>query len=211
MIQKITLFILILLTSTAVYAAEKGYIYDLKGPVLINGKLAHKNSPITFGDEIITGSRGRIALRLAGNVYRVGNRSHLKLPETTRNFTLNFFFGSVLAVFRSDTPKTIQTLTSVLGVRGTGLYLDIDNEQTFLCTCYGDVDFKDKENEENVRHIHSEYHNIVVLNHQTRAFSTQAMKGHQTSDLFELEAIAERTPPATFTVEHEKNNQVSGR
>ncbi len=202
--------LLCFLFASSAYAAEKGYIYDFKGPVLINGKLANKNSPITFGDEIITGSRGRIGLRLAGNVYRVGNRSHLKLPETSKNFTLNFFFGSILAVFRSDTPKTIQTLTSVLGVRGTGLYLDIDSEQTFLCTCYGDVDFKDKENEGNVRHIHSEYHNIVALNHQTRAFSKQAMKGHATPDLFELEALAERTPPSTFTIEHEKNNQVSG-
>ena len=204
------IFTLILFYTSSAFAADEGVIYDFKGPVLINGKLASKSSPITFGDEIITGSRGRISLRLDGNVYRVGNRSHLKLPETTKNFTLNFFFGSVLAVFRSDTPKTIQTLTSVLGVRGTGLYLNVDSEQTFLCTCYGDIEFKDKENEGNVRHIHGEYHNIVALNHQTRTFSTQAMKGHKTSDLFELEALANRTPPPTFTIEHEKNNQVSG-
>jgi len=207
---KTILVTLILFYASSAFAADEGVIYDFKSPVLINGKLANKNSPVTFGDEIITGSRGRIGLRLAGNVYRVGNRSHLTLPKTEKNFTLNFFFGSVLAVFRSDTPKTIRTHTSVLGVRGTGLYLNVDSEQTFLCTCYGDIEFKDKENEENVRHIHGEYHNIVVLNHQTRAFSSQAMKGHKTSDLFELEALANRTPPPTFTVEHEKNNQVSG-
>ncbi len=207
--MKTILFTLILLYTSSAFAAGDGYIYDFKSPVLINGKLANKNSPITFGDEIITGSRGRIALRLAGNVYRVGSRSHLTLPKTEKNFTLKFLFGSVLAVFRSDTPKTIQTLTSVLGVRGTGLYLDIDNEQTYLCTCYGDIDFHDKSNEDNVRHIHSEYHNIVVLNHQTRTFSSQAMKGHATPNLFELEALAERKPPATFTAEHEKNNLVT--
>ncbi len=202
--------LLCFLFASSTYAAEKGYIYDFEGPVLINGKLANKNSPITFGDEIITGSRGRIGLRLAGNVYRIGSSSRLKLPETSENFTLNFFFGSILAAFRSDTPKTIQTVTSVLGVRGTGLYLHIDNEQTYLCTCYGDVDFKDRENENNVRHIHGEYHNIITLNHQTRTFSKQPMKGHQTSHLFELEALVGRTPPPTFTIDREKYNRVSG-
>jgi hypothetical protein len=190
------------------FAAGDGVIFDIQSPVLVNGKIATTDTPIHFGDDIITGSRGRISIRLAGNVYRVGTSSHLKLPETTKNFTLNFFFGSILAVFRHDTRKTVRTRTAVLGVRGTGLFLNIDKQQTYLCTCYGDVEFQDQENKNNIRHIHSEYHNIIALNHESRTFTSESMKGHQTSDLFELESEVERAPPATFKVEHERNNKV---
>ncbi|MCF6208950.1 MAG: FecR family protein, partial [Ghiorsea sp.] len=131
---KTILFTLCLSYASTALAAD-GAIYLLKGPVLINGHLASKDTPIHFGDEVLTGDKARIIMKLDGSVYRMGGRSRLALPEQTENFTLNVFFGSVLAVFKRNTPKTIHTKTAVLGVRGTGVFLNVDHDQTYLCTC----------------------------------------------------------------------------
>jgi len=43
-------------------------IYSFKAPILINGKLASEHTPIHFGDEIITGDKARIVIKLDGSV-----------------------------------------------------------------------------------------------------------------------------------------------
>lgn len=207
MLKTIFLIVSIMYVSTAM-AAGDAVIYSFKAPILVNGKLASQNTPISFGDEILTGDKAQIVLKLDGSVYRLGSRTRLKLPETTENFSFNVFFGSVLAVFKRNTPKTIYTNTAVLGVRGTGLFLHVDNQQTYLCTCYGDIDFSDANNPKHKLHVHGEYHQVTAFNQQTHSFSKPAMVGHITQDLFDLEALAQRTPPSTFTVESHANNKV---
>ena len=189
--------------------AEDGYIFDLQGAVLVNGKIAEKDTTITFGDEIITGGHSRIGLRLDGNVYRLGSRSHLTLPEGTTNITFNFIFGSLLAVFRHDSHKTIHTTTGVLGVRGTGAYLQVGSEETYLCTCYGDIDFMDNENVQNAAHIHALYHNAITFTHSSRAFGlNQPLLGHVSEDMQALEAQADRNCPLSFVPENASENSV---
>jgi len=205
---KAIIFILSIMYISTAMAAGDAVIYNFKPPILVNGKLASKHTPISFGDEILTGDKAQIVLKLDGSVYRMGSRTRLKLPETTEKFSLNIFFGSVLAVFKRNTPKTIYTNTAVLGVRGTGLFLHVDNQQTYLCTCYGDIDFADVNQPKQAVHIHGEYHQVVALNHQTHRFSKPAMVGHVSQDLFDLEALADRTPPTTFAADFHANNKV---
>lgn len=189
----------VLIASTSqVLAAGDGFIYAFEAPVLINGKVADQQTPISFGDRILTGSRGSITIKLDGNVYRLGHRSRLTLPENTPNTSLSFFFGSLLAVFKHNSDKTIYTKTAVLGVRGTGAYLEIDNQQTYLCTCYGDIDFSDATDEKNVAHIHSLYHNAITFDHQERRIQgMQPLRNHTTAELADLETNASRQMPET--------------
>jgi len=208
MFIKILTAVFILCLSQAAFAASDGYIYDLKGPVLINGKLANKSSPVHFGDEVITGSRGRIAIKLDGNVFRMGTSSHLFLPKETKNIVVDFIFGSLLAVFRHDANKQIHARTAVLGVRGTGLFLKDNGKETYLCTCYGDVDFTDKSNPENVAHIHADFHNAIDFNHTNHEFAPSTLIGHDTPELVELESFAGRTAPKTCAIEFAVNNTV---
>jgi len=205
---KMVIFILSVMYTANVMAAGDAIIYNFKSPILVNGKLASKNTLISFGDEILTGDKAQIVLKLDGSVYSLGSRTRLKLPESTEKFSLNVFFGSVLAVFKRKTPKTIYTNTAVLGVRGTGLFLHVDNQQTYLCTCYGDIDFSDLTQPKQAVHVHGEYHQVVALNHQIHGFSKPAMVGHISQDLFELEALADRMPPATFAIDFHANNKV---
>jgi hypothetical protein len=206
--SKIVLFLCFFILPSIAFASD-GYIYDIKGAVLINGKLASKHSAVHFGDMVITGSKSRVGIRLDGNVYRMGSKARMSLPEGSKTISLKLFFGSLLAVFRHSSDKTIYTQTAVLGIRGTGAYLRVDHKETYLCTCYGDIDFVDNKNEENAAYIHAEHHNAITFNHQNRAFGiNQPMLEHQSEELIELEAQASRTCPVSFTPDNAKNNSV---
>ncbi len=179
-----------------------GKIYSMQGQVWVNGVAANHHTPIHFGDRILTGANSRVILSLDQNVYSIHSRSALKLPEQSKNFTLKVLYGAFLAAFRHDTHKTIETQTAVLGVRGTGLYIDTEQPQPYLCLCYGDVDHQGT-------HIHADYHKAVNFDRQSGVLTDSSMLGHTDHELAELEALVGRTTPATFTKENRANNQLS--
>ena len=179
-----------------------GKIHRLQGHVWVNGIEADRQTPIHFGDRILTGVNSRVILSLDQNVYSIHSRSALKLPEQSKNFTLKVLYGAFLAAFRHDTHKTIETQTAVLGVRGTGLYIDTEQPQPYLCLCYGDVDHQGT-------HIHADYHKAVTINRQSGALTGSSMLGHTDDELRELEALVGRTPPASFLKENGANNSVN--
>ena len=194
---------LLIISFTPAHAeAETGRIHNLQGQVWINGVAANRQTPIHFGDRILTGANSRVTLSLDENIYTIHSRSALKLPEQSKNFTLKVLYGAFLAAFRHDTHKTIQTQTAVLGVRGTGLYLDTEQPQLYLCLCYGDIDHDGT-------HIHADYHKAVNIDRQSGALTESTMLGHSDDELRELEALVGRTPPTSFIKENRANNSLS--
>ncbi len=200
------LMALILLPASAL-AQGNGMIHALDGKVWINGVAADKNSDIHFGDQIITAGLSQVTISLDGSVYRIASSSKLTLPEGREEVSVGLLYGAFLAVFRRNIPKTVRTRTAVMGVRGTGIYLSERDRETYLCACYGDIDFIDAMNEGNQGHVHATYHQVVTLDHESRVFnSEQLMLEHTDADLFELEAIAGRAPPETFSASYQNDN-----
>lgn len=197
--MKKIVFLLGLIMVPAVAGAAEGRIHQLLGQAWINGKPAMTQSAIHFGDKILTGAGSSVTIVLDENVYRLGPRALFTLPRIDARGVMRLFYGAMLAVFRHRSDKRIYTPTTVLGVRGTGLYLDAGYRETYLCLCYGDVDFTDNENAANSVVIHADYHQAVIFDHNSREIRRgNSIDGHADGDLFELEALAARTPPATF-------------
>lgn len=210
MFQTIIALVIFLIIPITAQAAGGGTIYNLHGKVWINGQEADRHTPIHFGDKILTGTKSRITIELDGSVYRMTGRSRLTLPEGSKNIALHLLYGKLLAVFRHNSHKTIYTSTAVLGVRGTGIYLNSEHDQTYLCTCYGDIDLTDRDNEKYQAHVHATHHNAIVFDHDSRQVKgNQPMLEHVDADLFELEALASRTPPKRFeTIDKSGNSLV---
>ena len=209
MMKKIMMLIVAFIFPLVAHAGD-GLIQSLEGKVWVNGKLADTSTEIHFGDSVMTGGLSHVTILLDGNVYRIANSSKLTLPENRKEITLDMIYGAILAVFRHDAHKTIFTPTAVLGVRGTGLYLSERDEETHLCACYGDIEFADAANPQHQKHIHAEYHQIVVLDHESGEFSiNQKMVGHSDENLHELEKMADRTPPVSFVAANKLRNTVS--
>ena len=209
MYQSVLIIVVVMFLPFSAFAAD-GKISSLQGNAWINGKPVHAGSTVHFGDHVLTGARASITIILDENVYRLGKRASLTLPTVEKRGKLSLLYGALVAVFRHHSHKTIYTGTAVLGVRGTGFYLNSKFDETYLCLCYGDVDLADAENLNKQAHIHAEHHNAVVFDHQTLEIrGNQPMLDHQDVGLFELEALAGRVPPETFRAEMKKGNRLT--
>ena len=48
--------------------------------------------------------------------------------------------GKLLSVHARGSNVQMSTVVATIGIRGTGVYLEADPEQTYVCTCYGVTD-----------------------------------------------------------------------
>ena len=53
--------------------------------------------------------------------------------------------GGVLSVF-SRKKRKIRTPSALIGIRGTGVYVEVYDEKSYICTCYGKAILQRKDN-----------------------------------------------------------------
>lgn len=180
-------------------------IYRLRGQVLVNGKPADTATRIGPRDTIETTPGAEIVFAVGADAYILRGGSKLVLGtqrgDSEIASLLRIVAGKVLAVFgrgRHD----IETPTATLGIRGTGVYVESDPEQTYLCTCYGSAALS-------ARHDRDSRENIVSKHHdQARYILGKAAAGgyirpapfinHTDAELMLIEALVGRTPPFAF-------------
>ena len=114
-------------------------VHRLSGKVLINGQPAMVRMPVNPGDTITTGADGTVIFVVGVDAYLLRENSTLKVegePSLIRQLTLKA--GKLLSVFAPNkVERRFQTTTAVIGIRGTGLYMEADEDKTYVCTCYG--------------------------------------------------------------------------
>ncbi len=115
-------------------------IYHLKGDVRINGVLAQPASTITGGDLVETGAASEIIFRVESDAFILRPSSRLQLSPPPGDPLLvqglRLLTGGLLSVF-AHRPHRIGTYTSTIGIRGTGVYCEVEPDRDYVCTCYG--------------------------------------------------------------------------
>ena len=114
-------------------------IYKLKGSVSIDGVAADINTPIRASSLVKTGENSRVIFVVGKDAFILRSNSELQLGGD--GFLLSgmrIVSGKLLSVFGKRTrPYKLQTVTATIGIRGTGIYVEADAEQSYVCTCYG--------------------------------------------------------------------------
>ena len=139
-------------------AAGRGFCPDgpsskavcrLRGRVWINGRAVSsaKQARIGADDTVSTGPGGEAVFAVGQDAFLLPANSRLEMRALDGDAAwvsvARLIRGSVVAVFgRRPEEAAGQLLTrgSVIGVRGTGLYLSTAAERDYLCLCYGAVD-----------------------------------------------------------------------
>src|SRR6185436_9691256 len=113
------------------------------GDVTIDGAKGTLESKIKGGSTIKTGRDSEL-------VYVVGESAFIARPQTEivvetpqDNLVvtgIRLLTGKLLSVFPSRRPVALSTRVASIGIRGTGVYMEADPEQTYFCTCYGVAD-----------------------------------------------------------------------
>ncbi len=180
-------------------------IREMKGDVRINGKIAETGSVVNIGDTVSTGPPesyavfvvGQDAYLLRENTEVSVNTSSPDLKEKTADLLL-LAKGKMLSVFGKGN-KRIETPTAIAGVRGTGMYTEIEKDRSYICTCYGEFSIRpkaDPSKEEILTAKHHEHPRYIYASGDLHKIMPKApMRNHTDAELTMLEALVGRKPP----------------
>ena len=176
----------------------KGQIQQLKGSFTINGVAGDSRSIITPGDEIITGDNSRLVFYQGKDAYLLRSNTQLALQgESDIVNTLRIISGAVLSVFGTG-QKQIITPVATAGIRGTGTYFEVEEDETYFCTCYGKTRVTANEDpsvSESISTTHHESPRYIRKTSEGSVIEKAPVKNHSDAELIMLEGTVGREPP----------------
>lgn len=178
-------------------------IYDLDGDVEVNGKLAKPTTTIEPGDLVETGPGSGIVFAVGKDAFTLRENSKLQLSGKSGIVgALRVFTGALLSVF-GRTRHRVVTSTATIGIRGTGLYVESEEDRSYVCTCYGVtkvVSSEDDASWEVVRSLGHDMPRYVLADASAgEAILGAPLKNHADIELRTLEALVGREVPYGFS------------
>ncbi len=176
-------------------------IFDLSGDVTINGKPATMDSKIQPGDVLKTGKDAHLVGVSGDDALLIRENSELEIAgakEVRRFFRL--VTGALLTVLG---PKKqgfdVRTPVATMGVRGTGIYTEVDPEKTYICTCYGKVQLAAIDDPSATEAIQSRHHDapryVLAKPRDGKRIVPGGFRDHTDLELMTLEALVGRQVP----------------
>ncbi len=181
-------------------------IYRIEGEVLVNGQPATVDTQIAANATIETGKNSEV-------IYAVGETALLQRSESQVTLEasqtdsmivsgMQMLTGKILSVFPSGKPVRMTTKNASIGIRGTGVYMESDPEQTYFCTCYGTADIAAVNDPVSRETVVSRQHDrpLYILEGQLSGQNIRAAPfiNHTDQELMLIEALVGRTPPFVF-------------
>jgi hypothetical protein len=192
----------------SVHAAD---VREIAGSVKVNGKPATRKTRVRPGDVVETGPKSKVVFVIGQDAFLLREQSRLNLDKSKAGKEavisgLRLLTGALLAVFGKG-PRTIETATATAGIRGTGVYIEASPTETYFCTCYGEVELRDKAR--TVRKlVVSGYHTPNMIYAQMvggKMMAPAEVKDHTDDELVMLDKLVGRTSPIV-----ERNQKLKG-
>jgi len=117
-------------------------IARFSGDVRINGKPAERGQRVAPGDLIVTGKGAELVFVVERDAFLVRASSRIEFGSAAAKSAitlLRVLTGAILSVFETGRPREIRTATATIGIRGTGIYIEVEQQRTYACTCYGEA------------------------------------------------------------------------
>jgi len=181
-------------------------ILKMQGSVMVNGIQAQVGSVVGAGSIITTGSASYAVVIVEKDVYLVRENSRIELmgvpaehqaaAERTVN-SIKVHAGRLLSVFGRGT-KTVETVTAVMGVRGSALYVQLFDDITYFCLCYGTADIDPKAYPASQVSITTKHHEspfYILPTGMKLAMLRAPVINHTDEELIMLESLVDSVPP----------------
>ena len=174
-------------------------IYDMRGKVGVNGVQANMDTKIESADIITTGRRSHVVFAVGKDAFVLRSNSKLELSGSGLVInTLRLVTGKLLSVFGKSRHR-MHTPNATIGIRGTGIYVEADPEQSYVCTCYGVVDLIADKDKQSTESITSQHHDAprYILSGESAGNNIQPAPfiNHTDLELQIIEELVGRTPP----------------
>jgi hypothetical protein len=89
-------------------------------------------------------------------------------------------------------------VTATIGIRGTGIYVEIEARRTYACTCYGEAvltPVDDPGAAETVRTKHHDQPRYIYGKGMPSMMEAAPVVNHTDAELYMLEGLVGRSPP----------------
>ena len=184
--------------------AEGKSIYRLKGEVTIDGKKASLDTRISSNSYIKTGSGSRIIFVVGTDAFILRSNSELQMTGSGLLIrSMRIITGKLLSVFgKRQTTLSMTTITATIGIRGTGIYIESDPDQSYICTCYGQTRIIANADPDIVQDIQTKHHDFPVYvlpaTGGSQLIRSAPVINHSDSELAMIEALVGRKTPFPF-------------
>ena len=180
---------------------EKG-VHRVRGDVRVNGVAAIEGMEIRAGDVITTGANSDVVFVVGRDAFLIRANARVEAQGSDAGALLltglRVVTGAVLSVFSPGEPKFLRTATANIGIRGTAVYLEVEEARTYVCTCYGEADIAstaDPSARETVRTKHHEQPRYVMGAGALQMLMSAPVINHTDAELILLESLTGRRPP----------------
>ena len=176
-------------------------VAQIKGDVRINGKPAERGQRVGHGDLIVTGKGAELVVVVERDAFLVRANSRVEFGAAAAQgavTVLRILTGALLSVFESGRRREIRTTTATIGIRGTGIYVEIENRRTYACTCYGEAvltPVDDPGAAETVRTKHHDQPRYIYGKGMPSMMEAAPVVNHTDAELYMLEGLVGRSPP----------------
>ncbi len=176
-------------------------VAQIKGDVSINGKPAERGQRVAAGDVVVTGRGSELVLVLEKDAFLVRAESRVEFGSAAAQSAvsvLRLVTGAVLSVFESGRRREIRTSTATIGIRGTGIYVEVQAQRTYACTCYGEAVLTptaDPQAAETVRTKRHDQPRYIYGKGAPRMMEAAPVVNHTDAELQMLESLVGRKVP----------------
>lgn len=173
----------------------------VRGEALVGGKPATRGMAVGPGDVITTGPRSELVFVIGRDAFmaRSGSRIELSAAATRAVASgLRLVTGALLSVFEPGRPRRIQTATATIGIRGTGIYVEVQKMRTYACTCYGEAELipeDDPSARETVRTVYHDQPRYIMAKGAPQMIMQAPVINHTDAELILLESLVGRRVP----------------
>jgi hypothetical protein len=186
-------------------------VYGLSGDVKVNSQPASLQTRIKPGDTVETGQNSEIIFVVNTHSMFLRDNSKLVIEGTEGPGGaiagsvingLRILTGKLLSVSRNS-PMRVTTNTSTIGIRGTGFYIESEQDLTYFCTCYGSTEAQatnDPDSKESItaaRHDKPIY--IAASGAPGRKIRNAPFINHEDQELSLIETLVGRRVPYVFS------------
>ena len=184
--------------------ADNKSIFELMGQVFVNGEAATMDTFIRADATIETRSNSYIIFKVGKDAHILRENSQLTLQgSNTFETGLNLITGKILSVFgkrKNHQPQhMIRTSTATIGIRGTAVYAESNNDMSYLCTCYGKTQIQALSDPSQVEDIATSHHDsprfILKEPSHGKLIVPAPVFNHTDEELMLIETLVGRASP----------------
>lgn len=167
----------------------------------LNGTVIEPGTLIRAGDTVATGT-GALAVFVVGqDAFLMRDSSRVEFPG--RELALDvvrLVTGKLLGVFAAGAGKRLETPAATIGIRGTGAYLEAEEQRTYFCLCYGSAEIATAGGEarDAYQTTHHESPRYIYGDRRDQPIVPASVTNHTDAELVMLEALVGRVPPQAF-------------